>query len=159
MTTGDFFASLPRKLVGAGALITDDSGRFLVVEPTYKDTWEIPGGLVEAGESPLTAVRRELQEELGLTLPVTTLLVIDWTPPPADQPTRPDGLMLVFDGGTLSPDQCEQITLPADELRSHRWCTDAEAAPFLIPRLARRMTAAQKARAAGATLYLEDGAQ
>ncbi|MBM2618791.1 NUDIX hydrolase [Actinoplanes sp. LDG1-06] len=144
--------------MGAGALLTDDSGRFLIVEPTYKDHWEIPGGVVESGESPRTGVQRELTEELGLAVPVTDLLVIDWSPPFPDQPGRPDGLMLVFDAGTLTPDQAAGIILPADELRSHRWCTDAEAAPLLSPRLARRMTAAQKARAAGTPSYLEDGA-
>ncbi|MGK5681165.1 NUDIX domain-containing protein [Actinoplanes sp. URMC 104] len=153
MTAGDFMATLPRKLVGAGALITDAAGRLLLVEPTYKDSWEIPGGVVEAGEAPRAAVRRELTEELGLDLPVGGLLVIDWV----EVPERPDGLMLVFDGGVLAPEQEARITLPADELRSWRWCTEAEAADRLIPRLARRMIAAAQARAAAATVYLENG--
>ncbi|GID26861.1 NUDIX domain-containing protein [Paractinoplanes brasiliensis] len=157
MTLGDFWTHLPTKLVGAGALLTDDAGRFLVVEPTYKDNWEIPGGVVEAGESPRTGVQRELLEELGLVVPVTDLLVIDWSPPRPDQPGRPDGLMLVFDAGVLPAEQAERITLPADELKSHRWCTGAEAATLLSPPLARRMTAAQRARAAGHPLYLEGG--
>ncbi|MCY1142743.1 NUDIX hydrolase [Actinoplanes sp. Pm04-4] len=147
-----FLASLPRKVVGAGALITDEGGRFLVVEPTYKDTWEIPGGVVEAGESPLTAVSRELLEELGLSLPVGRLLVIDWTPPLVD------GLMLVFDGGVLSADQAARIVLPVEELRSWRWCTSAEASSVLSPELFRRMSAAVEARSLGGTAYLEDGA-
>ena len=52
--------------VAAGALFFDDAGRVLLVHPTYKDTWDIPGGYVERGESPAAACRRELQEELGL---------------------------------------------------------------------------------------------
>jgi 8-oxo-dGTP diphosphatase len=146
-----FLASLPRKVVGAGALITDESGRFLVVEPTYKDTWEIPGGVVEAGESPLAALSRELLEELGLALPVGRLLVIDWTPPLVD------GLMLVFDGGVLSADQAARIVLPADELRSWRWCAPGDAESVLSPGLFRRMRAAVEARSLGVPAYLEDG--
>ncbi|MBL7260490.1 NUDIX domain-containing protein [Paractinoplanes lichenicola] len=157
MTLGDFWTRLPTKLVGAGALLTDEDDRLLVVEPTYKQEWEIPGGVVEAGESPRTGVQRELLEELGLALTVTDLLVIDWAPPPPGQPGRPDGLMLVFDAGVLPADQAARITLPADELRSHRWCTDAEAAGLLAPRLARRMVAARQARAAGTPLYSEEG--
>ena len=40
-------ARMPRKRVSAGALFRDAAGRILVVEPTYKDSWEIPGGIVE----------------------------------------------------------------------------------------------------------------
>jgi 8-oxo-dGTP diphosphatase len=40
------------KPVGSGCLIHDDFGRTLLVKPTYKPGWEIPGGTVEANESP-----------------------------------------------------------------------------------------------------------
>ena len=42
-------------LLSAGALLFDDTGRFMIVDPTYKVGWEIPGGIVEAGESPRQA--------------------------------------------------------------------------------------------------------
>ena len=45
----DNFAT-PR--VGAGVLFRDGAGRVLLVKPTYKNGWEIPGGYVERGESP-----------------------------------------------------------------------------------------------------------
>ena len=61
-----FYARLPAKRVAAGALCQDAAGRVLLVEPTYKDVWELPGGMVEADESPLAACRRELREELGI---------------------------------------------------------------------------------------------
>jgi hypothetical protein len=44
--TEDYTATLPRKRMGAGLLLTDPSGRVLLVEPAYKDYWEIPGGAV-----------------------------------------------------------------------------------------------------------------
>ena len=59
----DTFAT-PR--VAAGALFLDAEGRVLLVHPTYKDTWDIPGGYVERGESPAAACRREVLEELGI---------------------------------------------------------------------------------------------
>ncbi|MEU4425763.1 NUDIX hydrolase [Actinoplanes sp. NPDC024001] len=153
MTT-DFTASLPRKRMGAGVLLTDDQGRALLVEPTYKDYWEIPGGLVEADESPHAAAARELKEELGLTVQPGRLLVTDWVPP---RPDRTEGLMLVFDGGVLTPERIGQIRLPADELRSWAWCTEPEAAERLPGLLARRVAAALRARADGISRYLENG--
>jgi 8-oxo-dGTP diphosphatase len=152
--TDDFTATLPRKRMGAGALLRDDQGRVLLVEPTYKPYFEIPGGVVEADESPLAAVVRELREELGLQVQPGRLLVVDWVPP---RPDRTEGLMMVFDGGVLTPAQAEQIRLPADELRSWAWCTERQAGERLSAVLARRISAAVRARAEGAMVYLENG--
>ncbi|MFG1603136.1 NUDIX domain-containing protein [Actinoplanes sp. NPDC049265] len=152
--TGDYTATLPRKRMGAGALLTDDRGRVLLVEPTYQPYFEIPGGAVEAGESPRAAVVRELDEELGLTVRPGRLLVVDWVPP---RPDRTEGLMMVFDGGMLTPAQTGRIRLPADELRGWAWCTEREAAERLPGLLARRISAALTARADESVAYLEDG--
>jgi 8-oxo-dGTP diphosphatase len=48
--------------MAAGIAIRDPGGRILLVRPTYKDGWDIPGGYVEPGESPAEACRRELKE-------------------------------------------------------------------------------------------------
>jgi 8-oxo-dGTP diphosphatase len=151
---GDFTATLPRKRMGAAALLSDDQGRVLLVEPTYKPYFEIPGGVVEADESPHTAVVRELQEELGLSVRPGRLLVVDWVPP---RPDRTEGVMMVFDGGILTPAQTDRIRLPADELRSWAWCTAQQAAERLPGLLDRRIIAAVSAREQGTMAYLENG--
>ena len=49
---------LPAIPVSAGALIFDRSGRLLILKPTYKSGWTIPGGIMEAdGETPWDACR------------------------------------------------------------------------------------------------------
>ena len=48
----------------AGALFVDERGRVMLVEPTYKPMWEIPGGVIESGETPSAACAREIDEEL-----------------------------------------------------------------------------------------------
>jgi 8-oxo-dGTP pyrophosphatase MutT (NUDIX family) len=150
----DYTATLPRKRMGAGVLFTDRTGRMLLVEPSYQDGWEIPGGCVEAEESPYDAAARELTEELGLVVSPGRLLVVDWVPP---QPGRTEGVMFVFDGGVLSEARSGEIQLPPDELRSWAWCTREEADARLPEPLARRVAAAVAARADGATAYLQNG--
>lgn len=46
-------------------IITRDSGGFIFVKHHSRDTWEIPGGHIESGETPLDAASRELAEETG----------------------------------------------------------------------------------------------
>jgi len=154
LESAEYVAALPRKRMGAGVLFVDDQARALLVEPTYKNYWEFPGGAVEADESPYSAAQREIREELGLSVRPGRLLVVDWVPP---HPGRTEGVMFIYDGGELSADQAATIKLPADELRSWAWCTRREADTRLSDLLARRAAAARTARTEGATIYLEDG--
>lgn len=73
-------ARLPRRRCSAGLLLCDDRGHVLLVKPAYRTEWMIPGGIVEAGETPAEAAIREVQEETGLTVCLTALLCIDIVP-------------------------------------------------------------------------------
>jgi ADP-ribose pyrophosphatase len=134
-------------------LFLDEAGRIMLVEPTYKEDWEIPGGNVESGETPVQACAREVREELGLDVVVGRLLVADWAP----HPERGDKVLFVFDGGMLTAAQLADITLQADELASYAFFDPTEAAEVLVPRLGCRVAAALEARCTGVTAYLEHG--
>jgi 8-oxo-dGTP diphosphatase len=149
-----YSATLPRKRMAAGVLLRDKSGRVLLVEPSYKDYWEVPGGCVEAEESPYDAAVREVREELGLSVTPGRLLVVDWVPP---QPDRTEGVIFLYDGGIVGDGLDAQIRINSSELRSWAWSTATEADRRLSPLLARRVAAARLAARGQTTKYLEDG--
>jgi ADP-ribose pyrophosphatase YjhB (NUDIX family) len=120
------------KRVAAGALFLDESGRILLVNPTYKPLWEIPGGMVEADEAPSAACRREILEEIGLTIVPEILLSIGYLQANAG---RSDALRFIFWGGVLDAATSALITLQAAELSEYAFVTLDEAAAMLRPTL------------------------
>jgi 8-oxo-dGTP pyrophosphatase MutT (NUDIX family) len=113
----------------------------------------MPGGTLELDESPAEAARRELAEELGLTVPIGALLCVDWVPP---SPPWDGGLMFVFDGGVLDANKIAAIKLNGDELDRIEFLEPSRLDDLLIPRLARRVSVAIGALGGGG-VYLEDG--
>ncbi|MEO5494856.1 MAG: (deoxy)nucleoside triphosphate pyrophosphohydrolase [Sphingomonas sp.] len=66
-------------LVVAAALIDADGRVLMARRPAGKQhagLWEFPGGKVEPGETPKTALVRELREELGVEIDPDTLVPI-----------------------------------------------------------------------------------
>lgn len=55
----------PTFTVGAIAVI-EDGGRVLLVRQSYRRGWGLPGGLLRRGETPESAVCREVLEEVGI---------------------------------------------------------------------------------------------
>ena len=117
----------------AVVLLPDEEGRgcFLLTKraPTLRahtGQWALPGGRIDAGESPLAAARRELHEELGLHLGEASALgVLD------DYPTRSGFVItpVVFWAeapGPLAPN-------PAEVARVHHVPLEALDAPD-VPR-------------------------
>lgn len=149
-----YYAGLATKRIGAGLVCQDDASRILLVRPTYKPTWEVPGGAVEAGESPAAAVAREVLEELGATLPIGRLLVVDWLPA---RPPKTEGLMFLFDGGLLDGEITQAFSLPADELLDWAWVEPARLRERVSESMAVRLSAAITAIDMGNTQYLEGG--
>jgi 8-oxo-dGTP pyrophosphatase MutT (NUDIX family) len=150
----EYVEQLPRKRMSAGVLIRDQGGRILLVEPSYKPGWEIPGGVVEDGEAPWTTAVRELQEEIGLSRPCGRLLVVDYVP--AENDNLPERIGFVFDGGTIEPVDVDGLVLDA-ELVSAMLCSAGEMRSKVKPLLADRLTAALNAVEAGVTIMCHGG--
>lgn len=143
--------ALPRVPASAGALVWDGDGRLLVLKPTYKRGWTVPGGQMEAdGETPWETCRREVREETGLVVEHGVLVCVDFLRPRA---SRAGGLRFLFDCGRLAGGR-DAVVLALDEIAEHRWVTPAEADGLLSGPVGRRVRHSVGRRA---TVYLEDG--
>ena len=146
---------LPRKRAIAQMLVHDADGRVLMCRLTYKQDWDLPGGVVEVGESPRLAVSREVEEELGLTIAAGELLLTDWLPPWGGWD---DALCLVFDGGSHDPAILDGMVKEAREIRDAEFCTPDQVRARAADFTARRVEAALSAlRGPGGTTYTESG--
>jgi 8-oxo-dGTP pyrophosphatase MutT (NUDIX family) len=146
-------AALPRIPASAGALVWDRKGRLLILKPTYKSGWTIPGGVVEAdGETPWEACRREAREECGLDLRHGRLACVDFLRPRA---SRPGGMRFLFGCGVLDDPTLAGIVLQDQEVSAYRLARVDRALRLLSGPVRRRVAAAlTKPRR---LQYLEDG--
>lgn len=115
-------AGLPTKRVISQGLLRDQQGRVLLCELTYKNEWDLPGGVVEVGEAPAPGLVRELQEELAVTVDVQGLVTVNWLPAWRGWD---DACLFVFDLGTVDSSYIEQMTLQPTEIEAVHWCDPA----------------------------------
>ena len=150
---GETVLEVPRVPASAGALLFDAQSRLLVLKPSYKRGWTIPGGQLEQdGETPWEACRRETREECGIEIAGGRLVCVDFRPP--KPPRRPGGLRFLFDCGELSAEQLDGIRLQTMEILECRFVDLDEAARLLSGPVRRRVLAAV---GTDRCLYLEDG--
>ncbi|MGA2521724.1 MAG: NUDIX hydrolase [Acidimicrobiales bacterium] len=143
---------VPRIPASAGALIFDRAGRLLVLKPTYKSGWTLPGGQMEAdGETPWEACRREVREESGLEVRAGRLACVDFLRPRSG---RPGGMRFLFDCGALDDEVLAGVVVQPDEIAEHRVVALTEALDLLSGPLRRRVGATV---GADGCVYLEDG--
>jgi 8-oxo-dGTP diphosphatase len=151
-------AEVPSIPVSTGALIFDRAGRLLILKPTYKSGWTIPGGIMEAdGESPWQACRREIREECGLDIASARLACVDFRPM---REGNPGGVRLLFDCGAVPDSALDHISLQAEEISEHRLSPMPEALALLRKPIRRRVRAVRKRNGAArkhAVAYLENG--
>ncbi|WP_025274181.1 NUDIX domain-containing protein [Haloglycomyces albus] len=146
----DHAPSMSRPRAAAGALIRNRHSDILLVKPTYKNLWDIPGGYIEPNETPTQACRREITEELGLDITPGSLLACDWAPSDAEG----DKILFVFDGGQLTDDEFQAIHLQRSELAAAEFVPLTDITHRLPTRLQRRLTVAAQTTT---TMYLEHG--
>ncbi|MEY9842111.1 NUDIX domain-containing protein [Streptacidiphilus sp. EB103A] len=144
----------------SAVLFTDPHGRVLLLEPTYRPSWVLPGGGNEMGEHPDQAASREIREELGLERTFTRMLVMDTVPPntPEANPrwAFPGATHTVWDGGELSERQIADLRMSHESVAA-RLLEPADLPDRMTPGEARRTMAALRARIDCTTAVLRDG--
>ena len=146
---GEYLPAIP---ASAGALIFDPEGRLLILKPTYKTGWTIPGGVMEAdGETPWEACRREVREECGIEMTGGRLACMDFRRP---KPGRAGGIRFLFDCGPVGEADLAGIVVQPEEISEYRLAALPDALSLLRGPIRRRVRAA-----VGRTglVYLEDG--
>jgi 8-oxo-dGTP diphosphatase len=143
---------LPAIPASAGALIFDRAGHLLILKPTYKSGWTIPGGVMEAdGETPWEACQREVREETGIEVHAGRLACMDFRRPRLG---NPGGIRFLFDCGAFGGQDLAGIVIQAEEISEYRFTALPEALTLLRGPIRRRVRAASAGRR---LVYLEDG--
>lgn len=145
----------PRRRLGCVTVLDRADGSVLFVKTTYRHELILPGGAAHAGETITLAAARELHEEIGLRIEPTHFLALDQVP--ANEHTGAnEGLNVVIDGGTLSAEAVNALSIPAEareEIEALVWVHPRDF-DELAPYQARRTRQALEARAAGRRLPL-----
>ena len=128
---------LPMKRMIGHAVFRDGRGRVLLTETRYKEDWELPGGIVEPGESPRIGAQREVMEEIGLAVEFRNPALTDWMPPYLGWS---DAVEFIFDGGTLPEVVAQGITaIDLRELAAVHWVEPDDLDEHVTPLSARRI--------------------
>jgi 8-oxo-dGTP pyrophosphatase MutT (NUDIX family) len=147
---------LPRKRAIGQLLVRDADERVLLCQLTYKPDWDLPGGVVEVGESPAAGVSREVREELAIDLTAGPLLLTDWLPPWSGWD---DALTLVYDGGVHDRSLIDGMVREEREIRSVEFCTIEQVRERCADFTARRVEAALASLHGTGGAYTESGRQ
>jgi len=110
-------------VIGVSAIIFDQDERVLLIQrgkPPASGFWHVPGGKLEAGESLVEGVRREVKEETGLDVDVGPIMAV--------VERRQEGFHYViidFLAQLADPNQTHHL-IAADDASDARWLAEDE---------------------------------
>ena len=155
----DFWEHLPKKRIATGAILRNKNGEILAVKQMRSNSWVMLGGTVESGESPRAACIREIQEEVGLEVPIGRLLCVDYNSE-TDAGHPHESIKFVFDGGIISEREIKSIRVQDGEIAEYGFFSRDEALAHVRQHgepLARRVEYALEALEKDTIIYLENG--
>jgi ADP-ribose pyrophosphatase YjhB (NUDIX family) len=158
MNDEEYIKNLPTKRMASGVIILNNRGEVLLVKPTYKNHWSIPGGVVDKDESPRDAAIREAKEEINIELKKCDLLCIDYmSPKDSGLSTKDENIQFIFYGGVLSDEEIIRIKIPKEEIGDFKFFSKEESLKQVGEKLANRLPACYEAMDIKISVYLEGG--
>lgn len=150
-----FFKDIPKRFSAVGGLIFNEKDEVLIVKQSYRDHWNIPGGITDCPETPQATVLREIEEELGIIVTAKRMLCMDVKDARADG--VPESFQIIFEINPLTPQQMADIRIDNDEIVEFAFVSMEEAKLKLSPSIGNRVAQSVKARRNNTVFYLENG--
>lgn len=150
----DFYKNLPRKAMSAAALFFNQKGELLILKPTYKDHWGLPGGIGELYETPWRACIREIKEEIGLDiLEKKNLLSVSYS---FSKEKEREYIQFIFYGGVLDDKQIKDIKVDGSEISKYQFVKIKEVEKFLSEGTAKRAVKSVQALKDNKIVYIDE---
>lgn len=108
-----YYETLPRKRMSAGGIILNPNNEVILVKPSYKNLWLLPGDVIEQLESPLDAIKRELREEISLDIDPIKLMFISYI---KGKTKYEEALCFIFNFGTINNTMVKKIKIYNNEI-------------------------------------------
>ncbi|MEU2730184.1 NUDIX hydrolase [Streptomyces griseoviridis] len=152
----EWIKTQPQALLASCVLLRDPRGRMLLLRygpgQPASGTWWLPGGMLDPGEDPWTAARREVGEETGLAVGGAPRLIgVDHR---ADVGGTGPVLDCFFDGGTVG--EAARVRLSAEH-DGHAFVGVDELAGLALTGPVRTLEALCAAALGGSVAYLREG--
>lgn len=149
--SSDHYTTLPRKRVHVAVLVFNKNNELLILKPTYKDNWSLPGGVVEKDESPQAACARELNEETGLSVDNPVFLAVQYL----TDSERGDALFFMFDGGVTDESIMRTQFVANEEIQEWKFVPVTQVADFVTEGIMTRIQAGLSAKESSSAIYCE----
>ncbi len=145
--------TIPKKRMSAGVLFFNKEGMILILKPSYKDNWTLPGGACNKNESPRQTGEREVKEEINIEVNLKRLVAViyNWAKGDVDE-----NVMWWFYGGILDERQTKQIKVDGEEILEYRFVKPEEANKLARRNLIKLMPVITKAIKTKIPVYLEN---
>ncbi|MFE1750543.1 NUDIX hydrolase [Streptomyces anandii] len=148
----------PQALLAACVVVLDGAGRVLLLRygpgQPGAGQWWLPGGMLDHGEDPWTAARREMREETGIELgPLPRLIGVDHR---VDVLGTGPVLDCFFHGGTLSAGVRPAVRLSPEHDR-YGWFALTELSGTRLAAPLPTLTALHTAAVSGTVVCLREG--
>jgi ADP-ribose pyrophosphatase YjhB (NUDIX family) len=116
--------TIPKKRMSAGVLFFNKEGMILILKPSYKDNWTLPGGVCNKNESPRQTGEREVKEEINIEVKLKRLVAVNYNRAKGDVD---ENMLWWFYGGILDERQIKQVKVDGEEILEYRFVKPEEA--------------------------------